>query len=366
MKKIQVKVPAHEYCIKTESKLLDNIGQEIKTLAPTAIVLITDRNVAKLYAERVQKSLEILDCTIHKIVLPAGEKTKSIEKLNRLWDFMLSKGLDRNSVVVALGGGVIGDISGFAASSYMRGIKFVQVPTTLLAQVDSSVGGKTGINHPRGKNMLGAFHQPSMVLIDPEVLNTLSEEQYYAGLAEVIKYGMIWGTSFMLYLEKNIVPIKKRQITALEEMIIRSCKIKASVVAQDEKESGLRAILNYGHTIAHAFESISNYKGYLHGEAISAGMIYACAIAVNRGLCTKRVYERQYALLNNFGMRLKFDEKMTSFNISKILKIMSKDKKALAGNIRFILPVKQGKVELFDDISREEIVAVLENEGSLD
>lgn len=363
--KIQVKVPGHEYTIKAEAGILDSIGKEITYLSPTSIVLITDKTVDGYYGKRARASLEKVGCPVFTIVLPPGEKTKCIEQLNRLWDFFIRKGLDRSSLIVALGGGVIGDISGFAAASYQRGIRFVQVPTTLLAQVDSSVGGKTGINSPRGKNMIGAFHQPSKVLIDPKVLKTLDSSQYNAGVGEVSKYAMIWGTSFMCFLEKNIQGIKQRKLPIVEEMIMRSCKIKAAVVSQDEKESGLRAILNYGHTIAHAFESISNYKGYLHGEAVSAGMVYVCALAVEKGLCSKKVYDRQYALLENLGMRCDFDEEMTTKVTSKIIALMSKDKKALGGTTRFILPVKQGKVELFDTVTRKELLQVLRNRGRL-
>jgi 3-dehydroquinate synthase len=282
------------------------------------------------------------------VLLPDGEAYKTWESLNRIFDALLSKGCDRKTVMYALGGGVIGDMTGFAASAFMRGVPFVQVPTTLLAQVDSSVGGKTAINHPLGKNMIGAFYQPQRVICDLDSLKTLPARELSAGLAEVIKYGPIADMGFLAWIETNLSALLARQPEALAYAVRRSCEIKASVVGQDERESGLRAILNFGHTFGHAIEAGMGYGRWLHGEAVGCGMLMAARLSARAGLTDDAFVQRLTALVKAAGLPVRAPVLDLEDNASRYISLMRHDKKSDAGEIRFVLVDGLGRAEVRD------------------
>ncbi len=289
--------------------------------------------------------------------VPAGETSKSVAQLATLWQWMLDSGGDRRSVVIAVGGGVVGDLAGFAAASFTRGIRFIQVPTTLLAMVDSSVGGKTGINLPGAKNMVGAFWQPSLVLIDTDVLSTLPERSYLSGLAEVIKYGVIDDAEFFAWLEQNAKALVARDVPAMRHAIGRSCESKARVVGEDEREtSGRRAILNYGHTFAHAIEATAGYGTLLHGEAVAIGMQMAARLAIELGLCDRSLLQRQTALLEACQLPTTFADARSD----DMLPVMRRDKKVAHGKLRFILPTGIGAVKLVGDVDESAVMGAIE------
>ena len=281
---------------------LEKLGEEMgKLRIGTKVAVVTNPTVNRLYGKTVLASLKAAGFTSMPVEIPDGEQYKSLDWANAVFTALLINTFDRRSPLVALGGGVIGDLAGFAASSYMRGVPFVQVPTTLLAMVDSSVGGKTGVNHPMGKNMIGAFYQPRLVLMDLDALKTLPKEELLSGMAEVIKYGVIWDRELFDFLEKNREKILNLEEGPLGHIIRRSCEIKADVVSKDEREDGLRAILNFGHTVGHAVETLSDYTGR-HGEAVAIGMVYASKLAHRTGLCDARVPERIETLINAYGL----------------------------------------------------------------
>jgi 3-dehydroquinate synthase len=274
----------------------------------------------------------------------------------QLYDRLIDLQADRKTVIVAVGGGVIGDLAGFVAATYARGLPLLMVPTTLLAMVDSSVGGKVAVNHPRAKNMIGAFHQPMGVWIDTATLATLPEREYRSGLAEVVKYGVVMDAAFFVWLEVNATAIQERQSEAVRHLVEHSCRLKAQVVAGDEREeTGLRAILNYGHTFAHAFETAAGYGSWLHGEAVAAGMMCAARLALRRRLIDRDLVQRQQILLEKFELPV-FPQ---SWPAADLLEIMRTDKKSLAGKMRFILPTRLGAVALFGDVPEDEVRQVL-------
>jgi 3-dehydroquinate synthase len=295
------------------------------------------------------------------VVRPAGEAQKTLESAAQLYDALFDLPADRRTLVVAVGGGVIGDLAGFVAATYARGIPLFMVPTTLLAMVDSSVGGKVGVNHPRAKNMIGAFHQPIGVLIDVATLNTLPDREFRSGLAEVVKYGVILDPDFFAYVEKNVDGILKREPAAIQRIVMRSCELKAKVVEQDERElTDIRAKLNYGHTFAHAFEIAGGYGTWLHGEAVAAGMVCASRLAEKRGLIAADVTERQIRLLQGFALPT---VPKSEWRMDEMLATMRKDKKAVGGRMRFILPTKLGEVALFDDVAEADVRAIFDAMG---
>jgi len=298
-----------------------------------AAVIVSNETVTPLYAERLRERLLVVYARVDVVVLPDGEQHKGWESLNRICDHLLGEALDRKTVLFALGGGVIGDMTGFAAAIYMRGVPFVQVPTTLLAQVDSSVGGKTAINHPLGKNMIGAFYQPERVIADLDTLDTLPDRELRAGLAEVIKYGPIADAAFLCWIEDNLDGLLARDKALLGYAVRRSCEIKADVVGQDEKEQGLRAILNFGHTIGHAIESGLGYGEWLHGEAVACGMVLAADLSQRMGLMPTDFVERLRALIERAGL----PAQPPRLGAERYLQLMRVDKKAEAGAIRFVL-----------------------------
>jgi 3-dehydroquinate synthase len=294
------------------------------------------------------------------LAVPAGEHSKSAEMAEVLWNGLLELGADRRTVVVAVGGGVIGDLAGFAAATFARGLAFVQVPTTLLAQVDSSVGGKVGINLPGAKNMVGAFWQPRGVLIDTAVLATLGDREYRSGLAEVVKYGVILDAEFFAYLEGRVAEMNRRDDETLRYVVRRSCELKAQVVAADEREeTGQRAVLNYGHTFCHALETLTGYEQLLHGEAVAIGMLCASRLAERLGRIDQSVTQRQRALLE--ALHLPVD--LPQVDHEEMLAVMSRDKKAQHGRLRFVLPSRLGHVELVGDIERADVVSTLSAAG---
>ena len=296
-------------------------------------VIVTNSVVGPLYTARLQASLSMLYQRVIVVELPDGEASKTWESMSRIFDVMLEAGCDRKTVLFALGGGVIGDLTGFAAASYMRGVPFVQVPTTLLAQVDSSVGGKTAINHPLGKNMIGAFYQPLRVVGDLETLDTLPERELRAGLAEVIKYGPIADEQFFDWIERNLDALLAREPAALVHAIRRSCEIKAAVVSRDERESGLREILNFGHTFGHAIEAGLGYGEWLHGEAVGCGMVMAADLSARLGLIQAEVAQRLRHLIARAGLPVVGP----ALGIDRYFALMRLDKKAVAREIRFVL-----------------------------
>jgi 3-dehydroquinate synthase len=303
--------------------------------------------VAPLYADRVVKTLEGIGQKVKLIVLSDGEAFKTWEVLQKIFDGLLENSADRKTTLVALGGGVIGDMTGFAAACFMRGIRFIQVPTTLLSQVDSSVGGKTGINHPLGKNMVGAFHQPQAVIADLDTLKTLPPEELAAGLAEVIKHGAIADPEFLSWIEKSQDALNNCDPVAMEFAVRRSCEIKSQVVAQDEKEGGIRAILNFGHTFGHAIEAGMGYGAWLHGQAVGCGMVMAADLSVRVGLLSNADASR----LKKIIQALHLPTQPPKLGVDRFMELMSVDKKAEGGEVRYILlnGLGQAKIQTVDD-----------------
>ncbi|MBI3865061.1 MAG: 3-dehydroquinate synthase [Planctomycetia bacterium] len=332
----------------------------MKMAVRPAVLIVTDGHVVHHHAAAVGASLHLAGYHCEVAVLPPGEQTKSLADASALYDRLVEMHADRQTLVVAVGGGVVGDLAGFVAATYARGLAFVQVPTTLLAQVDSSVGGKVGINHPQGKNLIGAFHQPLGVYLDTSALDTLPLRDYRSGLAEVVKYGMILDEPFFTFLEASVAGINQRSAAVLRQIVARSCRLKADVVERDEFErSGLRAVLNYGHTFAHACEALSGYGELLHGEAVAIGMVYAARLAHRLGRIDESIVSRQTNLLSALGLPtgLREGSKLTP---ADMLDRMRLDKKTLGGRLRFVLPTKIGHVELVSDVPEADVRAVLD------
>ncbi len=307
------------------------------------VVVISNVTVAPLYADQIVKQYQTLGCQVELMVLPDGEQYKNLSSFENILSFMLERNLNRDVLVVALGGGVIGDLVGFSAASYQRGVQFVQIPTTLLSQVDSSVGGKTAVNHTLGKNMIGAFYQPKSVIIDIDCLNSLPEREFSAGMAEVIKYGIMADASLFTWLENNVDAVMSKNIQALTHIIARCCQIKADVVAKDEKESASRALLNLGHTFGHAIEAELGYGNWLHGEAVAAGTMMAARVALAQGALEGLELQRIEALLLRAKLPVHTPETMS---YEDFMRHMLRDKKVLAGQLRLVLPVGIGKAQV--------------------
>src|SRR5262245_23933379 len=320
----------------------------LKTAGRQSALIVTDGHVCHQQGAAVGASLHLAGFRCEVALLEPGEETKSLAAASDLYDRLVGMQADRQTVVVAVGGGVIGDLAGFVAATYARGLPFVQVPTTLLAQVDSSVGGKVGINHPRAKNLIGAFLQPLGVFVDTAVLDTLPLREYRAGLAEVVKYGVILDAQFFGYLEAQVAALNLRSPGVLRHVITRCCRLKADVVERDEFERlGLRTVLNYGHTFAHAFEALAGYGQLLHGEAVSVGMEYAARLAVSLGRIDAATANRQTALLQALGLPTRLPDSI-QLKTDDLLDRMRLDKKTIAGQLRFVLPARLGHVELVE------------------
>jgi 3-dehydroquinate synthase len=323
---------------------------------PSHAVVITDENVQKPHAMQVAESLAGQEIATDVIVVRPGEPSKSVAAADGLWQGLLELGADRRTVVVAVGGGVVGDLAGFVAASYARGIRFFQVPTSLLAQVDSSVGGKVGVNLPEAKNMVGAFWQPLGVLIDTATLATLPPREYRAGLGEVVKYGVILDAALFGHLEANVAGLGERRDDVLAHVIARCCRLKADVVEKDEfEESGLRAVLNYGHTFAHALETLAGYGELLHGEAVAIGMLCASRLAERLGRVDAAFTQRQHNLLAALGLPVT----LPKLDHAEIINTMAHDKKVQHGRLRFVLPSRLGHVELVEGVAAADVRAAL-------
>lgn len=317
-------------------------------------LVLTDRNVAKFHEDKI-RSL-IISESYYEYIIDSGEEHKNLLNFERILEFMLTKNFDRESIVIALGGGVVGDLGGFVASCYQRGIDIIQIPTTLLAQVDSSVGGKTAVNHPLGKNMIGAFHQPIEVICDVSFLETLPTREFNSGLAEIIKYGIITDVKFFNWLEENIDLLVKKERKALQYAIKCSCENKRDIVIKDEKEKGERALLNFGHTFGHAIENITNYNTWLHGEAVSIGMCMAAKLSNKLGLIDKKTNNRIKNIVSKSGLPTKGN---SSFDTVKFIEIMSLDKKNTNGKINLILLESLGSAKKISDVPIEMIANVI-------
>jgi 3-dehydroquinate synthase len=357
MESVRVQLGERSYDIAVTSNDMVRLGSFARQRVKVGrAFVVTDEHVIE-HADKVAASLRDAGFQPLLVSLPAGESQKSLAVASYLYDQLAESAADRKTLVVAVGGGVIGDLAGFAAATWNRGLPLLMVPTTLLAMVDSSVGGKVGINHPLGKNLIGAFHQPAGVWIDTTFLSTLPDREYRSGLAEVVKYGVILDADLFAYLEQHTAAIRARNAECVRHIVARSCRLKANIVEQDEREeTGLRAILNYGHTFAHAFETVGGYGAWLHGEAVSAGMICASQLAERRGLVSAEVTERQRRLLQTFALPIAPER----WPVNELLATMRRDKKAVAGRLRFVLPRQLGEAALFDDVPEEDVRRVLE------
>jgi len=360
MKTIEVILAANSYPVYLGTDLLAAGDLWQKHLGKGKTLIVSNDVVAPLYLEQVKTALAGREFVTH--IIPDGERYKTAETWSGIIDKLIHMQARRDSNLVALGGGVVGDITGFAAACYMRGINFVQLPTTLLAQVDASVGGKTAINHEKGKNLIGAFHQPGAVVIDSATLDTLPQREFCAGLAEIVKYGAISDVGLFEWMELNAKDISQRQAAALDHLICESVKNKAAIVSQDEKEAGLRALLNFGHSFGHALEAETAYSQFLHGEAVSIGMVTAARLSEIRGLCDTGTAQRLSALLSTLGLPVKQPK---GIMISGLTKALALDKKAVVSGLRLILLKALGEAVIDDQSSPDEIInAIEQNVGS--
>ena len=357
MEKYTVDLGPRSYNILISPGLLAQAGHYLREAGcKNKIMLVSNDKVFGLYGSQVQEVLIRAGYEVVTALLPDGEEYKNLASAELLYRQALDSGLDRGSTVVSLGGGVVGDLAGFVAATYMRGIAFAQLPTTLLAQVDSSVGGKVGVNHPAGKNIIGAFHQPLLVLADTAVLATLDPVEIRAGLAEVIKYGVIWDGNFFTWLEDHLEQLLDLEPTAVGQAVATSCRVKAAVVAGDEREQGQRAILNYGHTVGHAVEALTNYRAYRHGEAVAIGMAAEARMAVKAGLLPGPDCARIESLLTRAGLPVNIPAGLSP---EALLKSMGKDKKTLAGELTLILPRELGRVDIVRGLPPAQVLALL-------
>lgn len=359
LKTVEIRLSERSYSILVGPGASVGMGTDLaRQVKGRRVLLVSDEHVASHYGPSVQSGLEQAGFSVNLAILPPGEATKTLKHASQLLDQLVAQNADRHTVVMALGGGVIGDLSGFVAATYARGIPFVQVPTSLLAMVDASVGGKVAVDHPSAKNMIGCFHQPTAVYCDLDLLQTLSLREYRCGLAEIVKHGVILDRELFVYIEENQSRIAERDPEAIRHLVVRSCQIKGDVVERDEKETtGLRAKLNYGHTFAHAIETATGYGRILHGEAVAIGMICASRLAERLSRIDASVTERQRQLLSALGLPVAMPADLPS---APLIDIMRRDKKAQGGKLRFILPYELGGVELVDDVDESLVREVLE------
>lgn len=355
MQTLKVELGERSYPIHIGNGLLSRADLIAEQLRKQKAAIVTNTVVAPLYLPQLKKALESRGVDVISIVLPDGEAHKNWETLNRIFDALLENRCERSTTLIALGGGVVGDLGGFAAATYQRGIPYIQVPTTLLAQVDSSVGGKTAINHPLGKNMVGAFYQPQAVISDTDTLATLPERELAAGLAEIIKYGLIRDPAFLTWLEGNMPRLLAREPEALAYAIERSCINKAEVVAQDEREDGVRALLNLGHTFGHAIEAGTGYGTWLHGEAVAAGMVLAARLSCKLGLISERDVSRTTAVIRSASLPVAAPD----LGVERYLELMGHDKKVDGGRIRFVLLKQVGEAFVSGEVPGDALANVL-------
>lgn len=354
MRKVKVNLGVNSYDI----YIGNAIGEELKKIVidvnfSRKALLITDTNVKKIFSGEIQLILESAGLDVQVVTIPAGETSKSLAEAEKIYTAAIEFGLDRKSAIFALGGGVVGDLAGFVAATYLRGVPFVQIPTSLLAQVDSSVGGKVAVNHQLGKNLIGAFYQPKAVFIDIDMLNTLLSREIASGLGEIVKYGVISDPALFKYIEDNAYYILALENDVMEHVIARSCEIKADVVSKDEKEGGLRRILNFGHTMAHAIEEATGYSKYTHGEAVAIGMIGAAHISKSLGRIDDSTFKRLQALIDKLGMV----SKAANCDIDHMFNAIFRDKKTINGRINWVLMDSIGKVSVVSDVPDEVVKA---------
>ena len=359
---IPVALAANAYPVYLGRGILAGAELWQRHLGDGRLLVVSNETVAPLYLDSLDHALGGRDREVH--VLPDGERFKTVDSWSGVLDRLVAMQARRDAVVIALGGGVVGDIAGFAAAAYMRGVRFLQAPTTLLAQVDASVGGKTGVNHVRGKNLIGAFHQPSAVFIDSATLDTLPAREFNAGMAEVVKYGAIRDSAFFEWLERQAGPIAERDPAALDRLIGRSVRNKAGIVAADEKEAGARALLNFGHSFGHALEAVTGYERFLHGEAVAIGMVVATQLSEARGLCTAGAARRLSALLRRFDLPVRIPPELSAGDLAAALQL---DKKALARGLRLVLLDAVGQARVDEDCEGDAILrAMRENRDGPD
>ena len=354
MERLTVSLGERSYPIIIAEQLLAQGELLRNAVQGSKVLVVTNEVVAPLYLNTLLAALAPLQ--VESLVLPDGEQFKNLDTFNQVMGTLLAGNHGRDTTLIALGGGVIGDLTGFAAACYQRGVPFIQVPTTLLAQVDSSVGGKTAVNHPLGKNMIGAFYQPQLVLIDTLCLQTLPKREFAAGLAEVIKYGIIWDAEFFAWLELNVARLQQLDASALSYAIRRCCEIKADMVSRDEREHGVRALLNLGHTFGHAIEAEMGYGNWLHGEAVAVGTMQACYTARLRGEMTDADLARVENLLVKAHLPVQGPATMT---LSQYLPHMMRDKKVLAGQLRLVLPIGIGRAQVVSDVTEQQLAQVV-------
>ncbi len=360
--RINVSLPRRSYQIVIGGKGLQGLGEEVLKAGfhvGTKILIVTNAEIAKHYGKMSLESLQQKGFIAKQLIVESGEKYKNLDTISLIHNEAYKNQLERGSLMIALGGGIIGDLTGFAAATWLRGISVIQVPTTLLAMVDASIGGKTGVNHSGGKNLIGSFHQPKLVLIDPKTLKTLANREYCAGMAEVIKYGIIADSLLFSKLEKsnNIQNVSNIEENELVDIIYKSADTKAKIVINDELESGQRAILNYGHTFGHAIEKLCGYGTFLHGEAVAIGMVAAGELALEKGIWDQVNAIRQIKLIQKAGLPTEWP----NINDDDVWEVLKSDKKVKNGKVRFILPKSVGSVEIRDDISKSEVVSCLVN-----
>ncbi len=356
MQTVQVPLQSRSYPIHIGAGLLNQPELLLAHLPQKQIAIVTNPTVGGLYLTTLTNALSAHGVAIVRIVVPDGEQHKNWETLNTIYDQLLAHRCERKTTILALGGGVIGDLAGFAAATYLRGVPFIQVPTTLLAQVDSSVGGKTGINHPVGKNLIGAFYQPSVVLADIDTLSTLSDRELSAGLAEVIKYGLIVDAAFFAWLETNIGSLMRRDRTALTYAVQRSCELKAQIVGEDEREAGVRALLNLGHTFGHAIEAGLGFGVWLHGEAVAAGSVLAARLSQRLGMISESDVSRCTDLFRRAGLPTNAPD----LGVARYRELMGLDKKVEQGRLRLVLLQSIGKAYFTAEFSQQCLDEVLE------
>jgi len=353
---ITIDLGPRSYSIVVAAGALGDVGSRLRELRlGSRTALVSDAAVGRLYRKTVTSSLEAAGFSVAAIEVPEGEGAKTLEVAERCWNELLAAGLDRTSTVLALGGGAVGDVAGFAAATYMRGVNVVQLPTTVLAQVDASIGGKTAIDHPLAKNLIGAFHQPRLVIVDPAVACTLPEREFRSGLAEIVKHGIVLDAGYFAELERDLAPLRARELGVLESIIAGSCRLKASIVERDEREAELRHVLNYGHTIGHALEAATGYARLTHGEAVSLGIVAEARLARRLGIAGAETVARQERMLDALGLPVRD----AAIDVEPVVAAISRDKKAKDGRVPFVLAPQIGTFRLVLDVPGADVRAAI-------
>src|SRR3989441_6579445 len=356
MREIIVHLGPRSYPVVVGIGALSSVGERLRTLGGgSKVALVSDRSVMRLHGGRVTESVRAAGFALTHVIVPEGESAKALAVAERCWDELLAAGMDRTSTVLALGGGAIGDLAGFVAATYMRGINVVQLPTTVLAQVDASIGGKTAIDHPRAKNLIGAFHQPRLVLVDPATTLTLSPREFGSGLAEIVKHGIVLDADYFTQVEGDAAALCARHLPVVERIVGGSCRLKAGVVERDERESELRHALNYGHTIGHALEAATGYARFAHGEAVALGIVAEARLALRLGVASPQTVLRQERLLAVLGLPVR----PPAIDADRVLAAMTRDKKARDGRVPFVLAPRIGAFQLQYDVPWDLVRAVL-------